>query len=184
VVETEVKIPFAGTPGAAVQLIVNSGFSLSSPRVLESDQIYDRASGELRVSDRLLRLRRSGASATVTYKGPATRETYKSREEIEFGVADPDSFELVLQRLGYQPRFQYQKYRTIFREPGGKGIVTLDETPIGLFLELEGEPHWIDASAARLGFSPAAYCTLSYAALYKEYLQKNQGAPEKMIFEH
>jgi adenylate cyclase class 2 len=184
VVETEVKIRFAGTPDAAVRLIEGCGFSVSLPRVLEADQIYDRESGELRASDRLLRLRRSGATATVTYKGPAARERYKSREEVEFRVDDPDAFELVLERLGYQPRFRYEKYRTIFREPGGKGIVTLDETPIGVFLELEGEAQWIDASAARLGFSHAEYCTLSYAAVYREYLQENQGAPVNMIFEH
>lgn len=182
-VETEVKIRFGGTPGEAVRLIERCGFSVSLPRVLEVDQIYDRDSGELRAADQLLRLRRSGATATVTYKGPATREKYKSREEIEFRVDDPDAFELVLERLGYQPRFRYEKYRTIFREAGGKGIVTLDETPIGVFLELEGEAQWIDASAARLGFSHAEYCTLSYAAVYREYLQKNQSAPANMVFD-
>jgi hypothetical protein len=32
----------------------------------------------------------------------------------------------------------------VSREPG---IITLDETPIGVFLELEGGKYWIDGTA-------------------------------------
>ena len=52
----------------------------------------------------------------VTYKGPATRDGYKSREEIEFDVSDPGTFTLVLNRLGYQPVFRYEKFRTQLKE--------------------------------------------------------------------
>jgi adenylate cyclase class 2 len=123
----------------------------------------------------------------VTYKGPATRERHKSREEIEFDVSDPSAFELVLDRLGYSPRFRYEKYRTKFASPGGAGIITagiitIDETPIGIFIELEGPADWIDRTAAHLGLAQSAYLTASYAALYREYLLSHQGAPQNMVF--
>lgn len=178
--ETEIKIPFPGTAGDARALIERHGFSVDAARVLESDQIFDRADSSLRSADQLLRLRRSGVRSTVTYKGPATRERHKSREEIEFDVSDPAHFKLVLERLGYQPRFRYEKYRTIYG--AAPGIITIDETPMGIFLELEGPADWIDQTANQLGFSHAEYCTSSYAALYKDYLRTHPGAPTNMVF--
>jgi adenylate cyclase, class 2 len=179
-VETEVKIPFAADPQRARDLIESRGYLVSAPRTLESDQLFDRPASDLKAADQLLRLRRSGPLSTVTYKGPATRERYKSREEIEFDVSDASAFELVLHRLGYQPGFRYEKYRTKFYAP--PGVVTIDETPIGVFLELEGPEDWIDSTSLRLGFSPSEYCTLSYAALYREYLRSHESAPRNMVF--
>jgi adenylate cyclase class 2 len=179
-VETEVKIPFPGAPHDAHALIERSGYVVTEPRTLESDQLFDHPSADLKRGDQLLRLRRAGAHSTVTYKGPAARERYKSREEIEFDVSDPSAFELVLNRLGYVPGFRYEKYRTKFA--AAPGLITIDETPIGVFLELEGPADWIDSTALRLGFSPSEYSTASYAALYREYLRLHEGAPQNMVF--
>jgi adenylate cyclase class 2 len=182
-IETEIKIRFEAGPEAARELIERHGYHVVEPRTLEGDQVFDRGPADLRGADQLLRLRRAGAHSTVTYKGPALRERHKSREEIEFDVSDPAAFQLVLDRLGYTPRFRYEKYRTKFaaliQEPG---IITIDETPIGVFLELEGPADWIDRTAAGLGFAHSEYCTASYAALYREYLLTHEGAPADMVF--
>jgi adenylate cyclase, class 2 len=179
--ETEIKLAYRGTAEAARTMIEQHGYSLIEPRTLESDQLFDRAE-ELRASDRLLRLRRSGNKTTVTYKGPGLRERHKSREEIEFDVSDAAAFTLVLERLGYHPGFRYEKYRTKFAAAGEPGLITIDETPIGIYLELEGEPDWIDQTAARLGHINTQYLTCSYASLYREYLQTNPLAPKNMVF--
>jgi adenylate cyclase class 2 len=179
-IETEIKIRFGGTPQAAQELIEGHNYALVEPRTLEQDQVFDRGTDELRAADQLLRLRRSGSRATITYKGPATRESYKSREEIEFDVSDPAAFELVIARLGYKPRFRYEKYRTKFGAHAG--IITIDETPIGVFLELEGPGDWIDRTAADLGFSKSEYCTASYSALYRKYQSTHPDAPPHMVF--
>jgi len=185
-VETEIKVGWAGSPADAHAHIERQGYQVIEPRTLESDQLFDRATGELRQGDQILRLRRAspggGAGATVTYKGPALRERYKSREEIEFQVSDADAFTHMLERLGYLPGFRYEKYRTKFAAPGEPGIITLDETPIGVFLELEGAKSWIDGTAGRLGFALSAYLTASYAALYREFRRENQESPPDMTF--
>jgi adenylate cyclase class 2 len=185
--ETEIKLIWRGTVDEARERIERAGYRMHTPRTLEIDQLFDRASGELRQSDQILRLRRDivggNTQAIVTYKGPATRETYKSREEIEFNVSDPDAFELVLDRLGYQPGFRYEKYRTQFRAEGQAGVITLDETPIAILLELEGPEYWIDSTAGRLGFSKTDFLTASYALLYRQYQAAHPGAPSDMTFE-
>ena len=79
--------------------------------------------------------------------------------------------------------FRYEKYRTKFAAAGEPGMITLDETPIGVFLELEGAKSWIDGTAGRLGFALSAYSTASYAALYTRYREQNKDAPANMTFE-
>jgi adenylate cyclase class 2 len=188
VTETEIKLQWDGTAEEAQALIESKGYVLSEPRTLEDDQLFDLRSGGLRQTDQILRLRRNVSPqldlhAMVTYKGPAKREVYKSREEIEFDVSDPDAFTLVLDRLGYYPGFRYEKYRTKFARSSEPGIVTLDETPIGVYLELEGPQYWIDSTAARLGFPVARFLNISYAALYRKYRDQHPDAPANMIFD-
>ena len=185
--ETEIKLRWNGTAQEARALIERRAYGISVPRTLESDQIFDLPSAALRQSDQILRLRKTISSdgtkrAMVTYKGPAMRDGYKSREEIEFDVSDPDTFTLVLDRLGYRPTFRYEKYRTQLRAAGEPGLITIDETPIGVYLELEGPRDWIDSTAARLGLPAAQFLTVSYAGLYREYREEHPEAPADMTF--
>lgn len=89
----------------------------------------------------------------------------------------------ILSRLGFEPVFRYEKYRTEYAPEERDGLATLDETPIGIFLELEGAPEWIDRKAAELGFTEAGYVTASYAGLYREYREEHPGSPEDMVFQ-
>jgi adenylate cyclase class 2 len=185
-IETEVKIRFPGSPDDAYKLIEQFGYTLRIPRTLEVDQLFDRPDSSLRAADQVLRLRLDsnpdGKHWILTYKGPAQRERYKSREEIETGVADGDILALVLNRLGYTPSFRYEKYRTTFGTSHQPGIITVDETPLGIFLELEGRKEWIDETATHLGFSASDYVITSYAGLWQEYLRGRGNAPIDMVF--
>lgn len=185
-IETEVKIRFPGSAGDAHRLIKQIGFTIRVPRTLEVDQLFDRPDASLRAADQVLRLRldsnADGQHWILTYKGPAQRERYKSREEIETSVTNGDNLALVLNRLGYKPSFRYEKYRTSFGTGHQPGIVTVDETPLGIFLELEGPKEWIDLTATHLGFSHVDYVITSYAGLWQEYLRGHSNAPRDMIF--
>lgn len=181
-VETEIKLRLPQGPEHARALLEQHGFRAAGPRQLETDQTFDLPTGELRAGDRLLRLRSAGGRWIVTYKGPAAGGAHKSREEIEAGVSDGPAFAQILVALGFQLSFAYEKFRTTFETPGAEGIVTLDETPIGDFLELEGPESWIDRTARRLGFGPDDYVTSSYAALYQEYRRTHITVPHDMKF--
>jgi adenylate cyclase class 2 len=180
-VENEIKLRVADVAEAR-RRIEQLGYWLFRGRTLESDQLFDRPDGEMKRTDRILRLRRVGDRATLTYKGAAERTRHKSREEIECDVSDGAALTLVLDRLGYYPGFRYEKYRTMFRREYEPGIVTIDETVIGDFLELEGPAEWVDRTAAQLGYSPDDYLTVSYAFLYREYQKQHQEVGENMTF--
>lgn len=180
--EIEVKIRCNAGAAEARERIARAGYGLTEARMLECDTVFDRGAGELRAAGQLLRLRRAGDRAVVTYKGPPQGGDYKTREEIEFDPSDARAFTLVLERLGYSVSFRYEKYRTKFAAAGEAGVVSIDETPIGVFLELEGEPQWIDRTAARLGIARSEYLVSSYGSLYQKYLLTHAGAPRDMTF--
>jgi len=181
--EVEIKLPVPSAASAR-RLLARHGFRLAHRRTLQSDTVWDDPSGRLRRSGVLLRLRQAGRRAWLTYKGPALPGRHKDREELEQPLASQATALLtaVLERLGFRPVFRYQKYRTEYRPQRGAGLVALDETPIGVFLELEGDPDWIDRTARRLGFSPADYITATYADLYLGHCRRLGRRPGDMVF--
>jgi len=130
----------------------------------------------------MVRLREAGAKFTVTYKGPATVTKHKSREEVEFTVSDLGAAHTFLTRLGYLPKFVYEKYRTEYMAAPGEGVVTVDETPIGIYAELEGAGNWIDSTARLLGVADTEYITASYGALYLQWCEREGVDPGHMRF--
>jgi adenylate cyclase class 2 len=176
-VATETEIKLRVSDRASIHARIEAlGYQVRTPRELEADQLYDRTDGDLRRSDQILRLRTRGTRSTLTYKGPAQRAPHKSREEIELDVSDGSAFALVLAKLGYQPSFRYEKFRTTFSADEQLGVITFDETPLGDFLELEGPALWIDTTALDLGYSKAEYITESYASIWHKYCKTNPKA--------
>ena len=89
----------------------------------------------------------------------------------------------ILEQMGYRQTFRYEKFRTEYRLSDSGGVATLDETPAGAFLELEGEPAWIDEVAGKLGFNESDYITASYIQLYVNYCKREGIAPGDMVFD-
>lgn len=179
--EIEVKLAIASAEEGRSRL-ASAGFAECAPRTFESNTVYDTTSLVLRQSRHLLRLRDFAGAATLTWKGTPAPGPHKSREELETTLGDPAAFHQILLRLGYQPQFRYEKYRTTFHLPGQPGLAVLDETPIGCFLELEGSPEWIDKNSLALEFTVDMYITESYASLYARYCDA-QGIPfTHMVF--
>jgi adenylate cyclase, class 2 len=179
--EIEIKLRVADADGAR-RLLREAGFRIFRRRVFEANAIFDTPKSTLRKAGKLLRVRDAGGVATLTYKGTATIFKHKSREELELRIADPHMMSSILERLGLIPAFRYEKHRTEYWQSGQPGLAMLDETPIGVYLELEGPPRWIDSTARRLGFSAADYITASYARLYLEWCKRRQIRASHMLF--
>jgi adenylate cyclase class 2 len=185
-IETEIKLRVegAGKTGVAKAraLLRRHGFAIITPRVFEQNLVLDDAQGSLRERGLLLRVRGAGKLITCTFKGVETPGRHKSREEREFRANDLESCVAVFTALGYPEAFRYEKYRTEFARENEPGHVTLDETPIGVFMELEGPARWIDHTAKDLGFPVTAYITDSYGKLYENWCEANGVEPKDMRF--
>jgi adenylate cyclase class 2 len=162
--ETEVKLRVSSARDARERLL-RAGARLVRERHFEDNVLFDDVQGSLRAAGTVLRLRGTDQGAVLTFKGPRRFEDgLKSREERETAVGDADEARAILLNLGYRPQFRYQKLRETWTHRGQE--VEVDETPIGVFLEIEGDAEGIHAVAAELGFSPSDYVTESYVGLF------------------
>src|SRR4051812_19198846 len=181
-VETEVKIA-VGQPEEIRALLQSRGFREAVRRRFEANTLYDTPESRLRQSSMLLRIREVGGECILTWKGPGTPGAHKSRPELETSAGSAERLARIFQEIGFEQTFRYEKYRTEYRtSPDAPGLVTLDETPIGYFLELEGPGDWIDSTAATLGFTTGDYILESYGRLYIADCQRRGIDAGNMIF--
>jgi len=179
--ETEIKLA-VDSAEAAKQRLRAAGFRVHKRRVFEANTVFDNEDQRLRKSRLLLRVREAGTVCTLTYKGVPVSGKHKSREEQELIVPDAKVMTAILGGLGFKPAFRYEKFRTELKQPMTHGTATIDETPIGVFLELEGTPEWIDRVAVNLQFRDQDYITSSYSTLYLNWCKQQGVEPGDMVF--
>ncbi len=180
--EVEIKLPVHDLLRMR-RLLRRAGFRPSA-RSLEDNLVFDTPDGRLRRHAQLLRLRQHCGRALLTFKSRlAGSPRYKVRAEEEVELSGCRTMRNILERLGYRIAFRYQKYRTPFRSPREPNLnLYLDETPIGIFLELEGRSAAIERAARRLGFRPDDFVTLTYADLYARVCRREGRRPSNMLF--
>ena len=178
--EIEIKLPYDSAERAR-DAVVRLGAHVARKRHFEDNILFDRKHEPLAQQGKLLRLRRVGDAALLTYKAPTARDSkYKVRLEHESEVGDPNAVVQMLEGLGFAPCYRYQKYRTVFELDGLD--LCLDETPIGCFVELEGTPEAIDRTAALLGFGEDDYLRQSYRELHVLAAGRRGRPPGDMVF--
>ena len=134
-------------------------------RVHELNLRFDTPDGELQRAGRVLRLRQD-KRVRLTYKdsermAPGTL----SRREVEVTVGDFGTTRELLEALGYQVVFIYEKYRSTYTL--GRLEIVLDELPYGHFIEIEGPETEIRPAAHRLGLHWDAVIRESYHLLFE-----------------
>jgi len=180
-VSREIEIKFRVTDlRALARKLRAAGFRVVTPRTHEMNTLYDLPGEVLRARKELLRIRKYGSEWTITFKSGTVRGRHSSRLELETGVSDGKEMDAILRGLGYGPTFRYEKFRAEWTD--GKGKVVVDETPIGVFCEIEGASRWIDATAKRLGVTPADYITKNYATLFLEWTHQSGSGAKEMTF--
>ena len=179
--EIEVKLPCEDLD-AVRRRLTGLGATRAAPLHFESNDLYDDDGGRLSGSGRALRLRRADGRAILTYKGPARfSEGVKIREERETAVSDGEEVEAILTGLGLARRFRYEKRREEWTLEDCS--IALDETPIGTFVEVEGNPASIRKAVTALGLDFSRAIPYTYASLYAERRKADPNLPPDMIFE-
>jgi len=152
------------------------GFEEITARTHEMNVLFDLPGQPLRARGDILRLRKYGASWTLTHKAKGVHDDgpHKRRLETETRVGDGEKMEAILAAINYQPCFRYEKYRSEWKAAGGHVVV--DETPIGNFAEIEGPAEWIDSVARNLEIGAKDYIKETYAGLFYDW-KKTTGSP-------
>jgi predicted adenylyl cyclase CyaB len=141
------------------------GFRIAIGRHLEKNYLFDDDSQSLESAGKLLRVRKTPSSQTVTFKGPiSTNSKLKHREEIECRVENAETMIQILEEAGFRIRTEYSKYRTVFEKPGFN--ISLDETEAGNYIEVEGpSDEEITELGTKLGYSEEDFVRRTYAEL-------------------
>jgi len=180
--ETEVKFRLEDRAAFEVRLLALGTHCEGRER--ERNVLFDDAAGTLKARGSALRLRRTEKGALLTYKGKAEfAEGVKTRLELESGVDAPERIVALLAELGFQPQFTYEKRRTTWRfaDPE-RPVVVVDETPLGLFAELEGTDDAVRTLATELGVPVSAFLPESYGALWMKARETDPSLPPDMVF--
>ena len=178
--EREIKLRL-DDPGATRAAILAMGAASFRGRRLQQDALLDTAAGRLKSERSALRLRREPGRSLLTFKGPVQPAPMKVREELEVEVADGDLLLDLLARLGFTVWFRYEKFREEFTS--GEVILALDETPVGAFLEIEGDEQSVVATAAAFGRGPSEYVLDSYRTLFVKDCDERGVPVTDMLFD-
>jgi adenylate cyclase class 2 len=177
--EREIKLRFNSAEEARDRILA-LGATPYLGRRLQEDCLFDTDDERLRRQRSTLRVRSEGGKALLTFKGPVLPAEIKIREEYETVVSDGATLQTILEELGLHAWFRYEKYREEFT--AGDVLITVDETPVGVFVEIEGNEEAIHRTATALGKSVADYITDSYRFLYLQHRDANGLAGHDMVF--
>jgi adenylate cyclase class 2 len=180
--ETELKIPVAELDSVRARLATMDG-QLVHPALREVNILFDTPALDLAGAGRVLRLRRIGDRQILTMKGPARYEgKIKHREELETDVGDTKTLAAIFQHLGAHPVLRYEKDRETWRID--TVTITLDHTPMGDFVELEGPADRLEGLAEEMGIDASTAVRGSYVSLWQEHRSRHpdRELPKDMVF--
>ena len=179
--EVEIKLRF-DTAEAATACIESAGCARIRERRFEDNVLYETPERTLKPAGKMLRLRVWGDQNLVTFKARVPGEhLHKVREEVETLVDNADAMRRIFAEAGLQSVYRYQKYRTLYDKDGTH--VCLDETPLGCFVEIEGEPDAIDSLARMMGFGTSDYIQATYRDLHEAWADDMGQDPGDLLFE-
>jgi adenylate cyclase, class 2 len=183
-IETEIKFRVKDAAELAGRLR-EAGFREETPRTFESNVLFDTPDRAMRSRTEILRIRSYGGRWVITHKrlpdGRPGEDVHKHRIETETRVGDGNVLAQVFKSIGLVEAFRYEKWRSEWSDNVGHCVI--DETPIGVFAELEGDADWIDRSAAKLGVDRSAYITLSYGRLFEQWCAEHNSEAKDLTFD-
>jgi adenylate cyclase, class 2 len=161
--------------------IIATGATPMLGRRFQEDALLDTADETLRRRRCVLRVRMENGKSRITFKGPVQPSAMKLREELETVVGDGEVLLRIFEALGLHVWFRYEKYREEFAHEDV--IVAVDETPVGIFVEIEGSEQGITSMAEALGRAPADYVLDSYRGLFLKHRDELGLTGPDMVFD-
>jgi adenylate cyclase class 2 len=164
--------------------LLDTGAEIVRPRVYERNVRFDNADSSLLKEEKLLRLRQDTA-VILTFKAPSAfdkESEAKVRQEFEVQVDDFERMAIILEKLGFEAKQIYEKYRETYRL--GDLEIVLDEMPYGNFVELEGDEQAIKKTAELLSLDWQDRILSNYLAMMGILVEHYQLPFKDVTFEN
>lgn len=149
---------------------------------LQKSIAFDNKILGVRDKNQLVRLREED-KVILTFKDK--KESHKDlavREEIEVTFDDFDKMKLILERLGFEEFFIYEKYRETFKGDGFE--IVIDRVPfIRYYMEIEANEEKIYELIKKLELDMKDSTTSNYRVIFEDFCKKNNLDIKNMTFE-
>jgi len=179
-VEREIKLRFESAEQAR-EAVLAAGATPLLGRRLQEDALLDTEDESLRRRRCVLRIRMEQGKSRITFKGPVQPSDMKLRDEFETVIGDGALLLHIFEELGFHVWFRYEKYREEFSHEDV--TVAIDETPVGVFVEIEGSEHGITSMAEALGRTSSDYILDSYRGLFLQLRDAHGLSGTDMVFD-
>jgi len=132
---------------------------------LEENTLYE--GGPIDFNRNVLRLRRIGETAVLTYKERLSVGSHaKHQREEETKIGNAEAMRSILEAIGFIARLVYEKRRQTWLL--GETEIVIDELPFGLFMEIEGTEEGILAVEHELGIEDLQMESSTYPQLTRK----------------
>ncbi len=172
-IEKKYRITFAQRDELLLRL--SQGGAILRGEEFEENTLY--AGGTLDTERQVLRLRRVGDRALLTFKERlASSAAIKHQREDETRVGNAEALHHILCAVGFAPALVYEKRRATWDIAGAEVVV--DELSFGLFVEIEAEEKLILEVEKMIGLADADAEMASYPELAARHGIKRGGLIE------
>lgn len=111
---------------------------------------------------------------------------YFKRIELETDISNVKSVVTMMPFFGYPKKVSWEKKRVNFSSNKNEKLdfaISLDETPMGYFLEIESDEEKIEEIIKKLELSHLERTNKAYLGLWTDFSKKNNTVREDMMFE-
>lgn len=177
-VEKEIKVKVADPKTLLERLLRDGAVILNKSK--EKTIRLDTPNMDLEKRGVFLRVR-SGSKNTITMKEKIGEDkNIRSRKETEFEIGDVDQMAYILEKLGFTFIRIMEKYRINLQYKGA--VLSIDEMPFGMYLEIEGTEEEVGKIATELGYSENDRILETYWGLFEEYKKENSLTGDNIVF--
>lgn len=143
----------------------------------EKNILFDHEVLKLKEKDWVFRIRKFGKENILTLKTKKKgKKGFKVREEINLKFENFNKMLKLLKKIGFYESFYYEKFREEYRYKGL--LISLDKTPVGNYVEIEGIYNEILDFLKILGLKLEQTLALSYLQIFRMFNKKEN----KMVF--
>jgi len=141
---------------------------------------FDTNDKQLEANNIFLRVRR-GFKNTITLKEKRKEDVgVKSRLETEFEIEDIEQMEYILSKIGFKYIRKMEKYRMTWLY--NNAVITIDELPFGIYLEIEAAESVIAHLASILGIAEQFKIVHTYWDILTQINAENNTYLENIVF--
>lgn len=183
----EIELKFIHVDPSLVREKISAFGGLCKGRHLERNVVFDSPDRDMKKAGKLLRLRtkqwKDKHETVLTLKLPPKGdipEDVKIYDERETKVESFDGTYAILEGLGYEGAFRYDKMREEWALDNVE--ICIDELSFDTVIELEGDRDDIFALADKLSLPIENSSTATYHELHRVYRKSNNLAPQDSFY--